>query len=268
MTLKEWESQAKYAVSRLENGATCVPEHTGLHYRELWNLSDYVVSSVAGGMVWLTPRGADPIGGAAAGAALASIASDPNIDPTFRAALGALTSIERAMAPRPAPAAGPKAGDILRPAPHPDFEFRYIDNASADGDVECAACRRPLGLGELVLIETSGAEVVCNAECAARHVASVIGNYGTAHDNGVDSPRPAAAPAELKCPKCTSANIWHIEDVPTMRALKIYNANRAVFSASNDHGDTMWEDGADERLICRDCAHEFPFPPGVEIDFE
>jgi hypothetical protein len=60
MTLQEWEAQSPVAVSRLAAypDARIVPYGTlpDALYRALWGLSDYIVSSVSGGAVWLVQR--------------------------------------------------------------------------------------------------------------------------------------------------------------------------------------------------------------------
>jgi hypothetical protein len=67
MTLSQWETRLQavedlpIATPRVINthaaGGKWIPDGMPNPYRrELWSLSDYLVSSVTGGTIWLTPR--------------------------------------------------------------------------------------------------------------------------------------------------------------------------------------------------------------------
>ena len=57
MTLNEWKQKWDYVVTTHSSGAMVLPDDLVCGARsELWHLSDYVVSSVTGGSVWLIKR--------------------------------------------------------------------------------------------------------------------------------------------------------------------------------------------------------------------
>lgn len=57
MTLAGWAEQSKYAPKHWKNGVYTVPQvEPEDSQRLLWRLSDYLVSSVTGGSIWLIPR--------------------------------------------------------------------------------------------------------------------------------------------------------------------------------------------------------------------
>lgn len=58
LTFEQWQDKANFTATRHPGGAYVVPDFTAIEkFRAaLWNLSDYVVSSVTGGSIWLVPR--------------------------------------------------------------------------------------------------------------------------------------------------------------------------------------------------------------------
>jgi hypothetical protein len=60
MTLQEWSKAKGILVRRNDSGGTYVLatlySHQTVDTRELWHLSDYVVSTVSGPVVWLVKR--------------------------------------------------------------------------------------------------------------------------------------------------------------------------------------------------------------------
>lgn len=58
MKLSEWLRQTNAIRHFGDNGATGVSDtpQIGVWRVDLWHLSDYVVTSVSGGVVWLAPR--------------------------------------------------------------------------------------------------------------------------------------------------------------------------------------------------------------------
>jgi hypothetical protein len=57
MTLAEWAERSKYAPRKHASGAYHVPQvEPEDSQRLLWHLTDYLVSSVTGGSIWLVPR--------------------------------------------------------------------------------------------------------------------------------------------------------------------------------------------------------------------
>jgi|PlaIllAssembly_1097288.scaffolds.fasta_scaffold29831_2 hypothetical protein len=58
-SLAEWEKGSRYAVTRHPDGSISVPYGVEPHFNKLWGLSDYRVTSVTGGSVWLMPKKAE-----------------------------------------------------------------------------------------------------------------------------------------------------------------------------------------------------------------
>jgi len=57
MTLQEWSTKFNVVVNQHPNGASYVPiTINNSSYMELWHLSDYLVSSIQAGTIWLVPR--------------------------------------------------------------------------------------------------------------------------------------------------------------------------------------------------------------------
>lgn len=56
MTLKEWAAKQPYIVRQHEAGAWWIPDGPLVDRAGAWNLSDYRVSSVAGGSIWFMKR--------------------------------------------------------------------------------------------------------------------------------------------------------------------------------------------------------------------
>jgi hypothetical protein len=57
MTLSEWKEQSGHYVGDHKSGAKWIPANMPLplHW-ELYHLTDYVVSSITGGSIWLVKR--------------------------------------------------------------------------------------------------------------------------------------------------------------------------------------------------------------------
>ncbi len=63
MTLQEWSIRFDRVINSGKNGAFWLPDSFSFveiqetkARNELWNLSDYIVSSVSGGTIWLIPH--------------------------------------------------------------------------------------------------------------------------------------------------------------------------------------------------------------------
>lgn len=57
MTLQEWQDKTKTEIGFKPNKWVYVPDVGNLPSRsELWNLTDYRVTSVTGGVIWLLPK--------------------------------------------------------------------------------------------------------------------------------------------------------------------------------------------------------------------
>ena len=55
-TFEQWQREWPHAAVHHANGFISVPDAVHRARSEAWRLSDYVVTSVAGGSIWLMPR--------------------------------------------------------------------------------------------------------------------------------------------------------------------------------------------------------------------
>lgn len=53
MTLRDWIEQYQRVVHLLPGETGWLPDYIGPGRAELWHLTDYIVSSVCGGSIWL-----------------------------------------------------------------------------------------------------------------------------------------------------------------------------------------------------------------------
>ena len=83
------------------------------------------------------------------------------------------------------------------------------------------------------------------------------------------------AEKRLVCPQCgwdASDDGMHdfcfryIEEVTNERRIEGFNAEGVLEISGVDH-IAIEDDGADHRMRCGNCLHEFPIPEGIEIDF-
>ena len=57
LTMAEWAARQSYAVHKHPSGARCIHDGVAIVDRsEAFRLSDWVVSSIAGGTIWFVPR--------------------------------------------------------------------------------------------------------------------------------------------------------------------------------------------------------------------
>lgn len=71
----------------------------------------------------------------------------------------------------------------------------------------------------------------------------------------------------LSCPGCKGtdlAKFRYLEDIANFRELREVDEDGTLVIASRYE---VADDGENPRLLCTDCAREFPIPPGLEHDF-